>query len=166
MNGRPSGNRDERVTTLEIEIACSKLFNPHLNMIVPNVWWGLGFNHECDLLVCTKGGYCTEIEIKISKADLKRDGLKRHGHGGPRIRRVFFAIPERLLDHEQLIPETAGIITVKDYWGKIVRNAMVNKEARPLNGEEHLHLGRLASMRIWTLKQSLKEPYRDEIIYI
>ena len=143
------------MTILEIELAVSSLFNTRQNMIVPNVWWGLGFNHEIDLLVCTRGGYCTEIEIKTSKTDLKRDGSKPHGHGGPRIRRVFFAIPEPLLEYKHLIPETAGIITVNAGWAKIIRNAVVNKQSRPLNADEHLHLGRLASMRIWSLKETL-----------
>ena len=45
-------------------------FNYRANLIVPNISWGLGL-HECDLLVLTSSGYATEIEIKVSKADLK-----------------------------------------------------------------------------------------------
>lgn len=155
------------MTLIEIEIAISRLFDHRQNMIIPNVWWGLGFNHECDLLVCTKAGYCTEIEIKTSRADLKRDGLKPHGHGDPRIRRIFFAIPEKLLAHKDLIPEQAGIITISNGQATIVKNAVVNKQARSLKLEEMLHLGRLASMRIWTLKRALIDgSYKEEIIII
>lgn len=40
------------------------------NTVVPNAYWGLGLTWEADLLVISKAGYLTEVEIKVSKADL------------------------------------------------------------------------------------------------
>ena len=36
-------------TTLEIETAVANYFGYRRQIIVPNVWWGLGFNHECEI---------------------------------------------------------------------------------------------------------------------
>ena len=64
--------------------------------VVPNVYWGLDFYHELDLLSISKSGRVgTEIEIKVSKSDLKRDQEKRHGHRDSRISQLFFCWPTR-----------------------------------------------------------------------
>lgn len=78
-----------------------------------NVSWGM-FNHECDMLVLNKDNTFTEVEIKVSKADLKKDLKKWHGHKDRRIEKLYFAIPERLENEEvfSLIPERAGIMVV------------------------------------------------------
>jgi hypothetical protein len=63
--------------TIEIEEALYRLFGVRRHIIVPNIYWGLGFGHELDMLVCNmKTKYCTEIEIKISKSDILADKKK------------------------------------------------------------------------------------------
>lgn len=147
------------MTTLEIEIAVSTFFGVSRYMIVPNVWWGLGLNHECDIFAVSKTGYVSEVEIKTNRYDLKRDRKKSHAHGSKLIRRLFFAIPESLITFIGYIQEQAGVIVVNETeWAgtcKLIRPATMNKLARPLKSEEIQNLGRLASMRIWSLKETL-----------
>lgn len=152
-------------TCHEIETAIAKYFNPRQNVIVPNVWWGLGLNHECDLFVMTKSGHAYEIEIKTSKADLRKDLNKRHQHISKYLRRLYFALPEKLADCVGLIPEKAGILMVQSN-GHVIkqREAQINKTAVPLSVKQQLKLGHLGTMRIWTLKHSLIEARRDNAV--
>lgn len=64
-----------KITTLDMEIVLMEYFGVNRNIIVPNVSWGLNL-HECDLLIFSKSGYATEVEIKISKQDLLKDKNK------------------------------------------------------------------------------------------
>ena len=66
------------ITTTEMEVALAHYLNMRVNLIVPNISWGM-FIHECDLLVITPAGYMWEVEIKVSKQDLSRDSKKRIG---------------------------------------------------------------------------------------
>lgn len=132
--------------------------NPRLNLIVPNVYWGMGLDYECDLLCVTPSGYATEIELKVSKGDIKKDLIKRHQHDSKIIRRFFYGVPWSLKDCD-LIPVDAGIIAAKpdDCWGsvKIIRPARVNKFSRKITEGERFKLMELGCMRIWGLKQKI-----------
>jgi len=153
------------LNSLDIETAVASYFDWRVNMIVPNISWGLGI-HECDLLIVSKAGYCTEVEIKVSKSDLKADLKKRHGHKSRLIKKLYFAIPDYLQDCVELIPARAGIITVTSDGRqrcKCIRKPEITA-ARKLTSEQYLHLGRLASMRIWGIKQALK--YKTKAIDI
>ena len=75
-----------KITTHKIEVALANHFNYRLNLIVPNISWGAFIWHECDLFIVSKAGYCTEIEIKISKSDLKKDFEKKHNHESDKIK--------------------------------------------------------------------------------
>lgn len=148
-----------RPDTAEMETTLASYFDWRVNMIVPNVFWGLGV-HECDLLVVTKSGYATEVEIKISRADLKKDSAKNHGHKSKKIKRLFFAIPEHLAHCHEFIPAHAGILHVcpeREYgWCvKWIREPIENPDRRKLTDDEMQHLGCLASMRIWGLKHTI-----------
>ena len=88
-------------------------FDPRRNIVVPNVSWGL-LNHEADVLVCTKQGYVTEIEIKVSKADFLKDFEKPHGHYDQRITRYYFAVPEILEDYvKEKLPDQWGLLVLR-----------------------------------------------------
>ncbi len=160
---------DKSYKTLDIECALASFFDPRRNLIVPNVWWGMGLNHECDLMVMTRSGYVYEIEIKTSKADLIRDLKKPHGHGdgsflsvahyenATRIRKLYFCIPEPLfLDCQNHIPERAGII-VFDGRNCLKKREAKTTHARPLDAEAREKLYQLAAMRVWTLKRKLRD---------
>ena len=61
-----------KITTPEMEVALAAFFDSRRNLIVPCVHWGMNM-HEGDLLMVSMAGYCTEIEIKVTRADLKND---------------------------------------------------------------------------------------------
>lgn len=145
--------------TSEIEYYVADYFNWRQNIIVPNVAWGM-FMHECDLLILSKHGYATEVEIKISKSDLKKDLLKGHGHNDDRIKFLYFAIPEKLLLCKNLIPPRAGILIVRSEGirvEKIKEPIPIVKSNYQFTPEERLNLARLGTMRIWRLKKELME---------
>jgi hypothetical protein len=165
----------------DIELALATHINERQNLIVPNVFWGLGFKYELDMMVVTQNKYAWEIEIKITKSDLKADLKKKHGHYSNRIKRLYFAVPEELKDEAlKLIPERAGLFIVNKpgfytcngrriYKPQVelIKAPKINMNARKLNDEEILKLYQLAAMRIWSLKRCIynlqkQTPSREE----
>jgi hypothetical protein len=146
-----------KLNTSDVEFAVARYFNPRINLIVPNVYWGLGFSYELDLLICSPAGYCTEVEIKVVKSDIKAEEKKSHRHDSKKIRRFFYAVPDYIQDCEYL-PMDCGLITVdKNLFCKTIRAPRVNKIARPLREDEYITLLKLGCMRIWTLKETLAD---------
>lgn len=128
-------------------------------VVVPNVSYGLSFNHELDILALSKNGYVHEIEIKISVADLKRDFLKPHHHFDKRIKFLWYAGPESMKkDFETLIPAHCGIMLVRETGKKTayVYRKPKPMKAKPLTKDERLRLYELMLLRYWTIK--LKQP--------
>lgn len=142
-------------TTEEIECAVARYFNPRVNLVVPNVSWGMGL-HECDLLVLTKSGYAYEVEIKVSRADLIKDLEKRHGHHSNKIKKLYFAIPAHLAKHIEYIPLRAGIISVNSKgWCCLIKNPDINTAAHKLSDEDRFQFARLGALRIFDLKSRI-----------
>ena len=148
------------MTCLEIEIAVMHFFSPRRNLVVPNVWWGMNFNHECDLFVLTPSGVGTEIEIKTNKYDLIKDKKKPHQHQSHKIRRIYFAIPTELMPDIEHIPEHAGIIECfkTEKFEVILRFHRKPKEngRYKFDEKERLKLAHLGAMRIIDLKRIIK----------
>ena len=142
-------------TTPEIELAIANHMNIRTNVIVPNISWGL-LPHEADLIILSSKGYLTEIEIKVSVSDLKADKLKKHNHSSNLIKRLFFAMPEKLAPHITHVPEKAGVLLV-DYYGRVkeYRRAKLNTTARKLTSKEIYQVLRLGNMRTWGLRKKL-----------
>ncbi len=136
---------------------------------VPNVaqffWW------EADLLVCSKAGFLTEVEVKISAADWKQDRLKEkwkpnvYGErksGWSKLKNFYYAAPLELAERWQEfnIPDFAGVYGIGMTAGynrypaqpflRLVRPAQVIPGHRKVTDEERLELARLASMRAWS----------------
>lgn len=150
------------MTSADIEIAVSHYFNIRANIIVPNVSWGLRL-HECDLLVLTKNGYAYEVEIKVSRADLIKDASKPHNHDSKRISRLYFAIPAKLKDCVEFIPERAGILVCDHGEGPYkhtIHCRRLREAAKTYDYQwpehERLALARLGAMRVWSLKLSIR----------
>lgn len=122
-----------KLNARDIEIAIAKMFNYRMNVIVPNVSWGLGLRCECDLLIVSQRRYATEIEIKVSKSDIKAD-KKKHpaAHKSGLIRRFYYAVPDYLQDCEAL-PADCGLIVVDNNLRcKTIRAPRINKKAQAL----------------------------------
>lgn len=154
-----------KVTTLDMELTLSLYFKYLRNLVVPNVSWGMGL-HECDLLVVTKAGYATEVEIKISKADLVKDKKKYHNHDSDKIKYLYFAIPDYLQEYIEHIPKRAGIIVVgtnkdgslnKRASGcNVIRKAEVYSDYK-FSAQEMYKVARLGALRIWSLKTKIQK---------
>lgn len=162
---------DTKLTIDEIELAIvnSGIFNKRSDIIVPNVSWGL-LNHEADMVVMTKSGYLTEIEIKRSWEDFKADFKKDHGHDDERVYKFYYCVPSSIKDKViellkskyEYIP---AVLAYSDEGG--VQDLKVGtpytKGARKLFLEEQLTIARLGCMRIWNLKQKLVNHEKDNV---
>jgi len=156
------GRTRKNLKARDVELAVVKYFNPRVNLIVPNISWGM-FIHECDLLLVTKHGYAYEIEIKVSRADLKKDLEKRHGHKSDKIKKLFFAIPDYMLDVVDFVPEHAGVLSIdQNLRCRMVRDAKVNSEYK-FSDADKFQVARLGSMRIWGLKEKIVRLENKEI---
>ena len=156
-------------TTLDMEVALMEHVDHRRNLIIPNVYWSM-FRYELDLLVVTKAGLGWEIEIKISKSDLKKDKEKYHGHQNSKISKLYFALPTHLLKHSDMVPERSGIFEVyyneyyKQFRVKTIREAKITSEYR-FSEKERNKLQRLGTMRILTMKRKLQrtiKKYKEE----
>lgn len=145
----------------DVEIAVANLLNYRVYTIAPNISWGLGLNHECDLLALDQKNRFTEVEIKISMSDLKKDFEKRHGHKSKYIGRLIYAFPKTMLEQAlPLIPKDCGIITVEQGLYKVAkaqwyRQCKHRKDVDPVPDWMRQKFYELAAMRVWALKTTL-----------
>jgi len=151
------------MTTLEMEICLMQFFNIRYNVIVPNISWGIANLHECDLLVLSKSNYATEVEIKISKSDLMKDKKKKHGHWHNHITRLYYAVPNKLVDTALTeIPSRAGLISCKkapngSLYAKKVKECKRNMKSHKWTDTEKAKLCHLGTMRILGLKKKISK---------
>ena len=141
-------------TAFEVEIALSRYFDRRQYILVPNLSWSL-LPWECDLALITKSDYLYEIEIKISKADLKRDLKKRKWllYDRGKVKRTWFAYPEVMSDNSELVPEIAGILIVdKHGFVKQTKPPHDNPMAKKLNPHDKNTIMRLLNFRLWNMK--------------
>lgn len=144
------------MNSFEFECALARHLNTRMNLIVPNVFWGLGLNYEADLVVVKSSGWAYEIEIKTSKQDLKADKKKKfYAHCSNKFKYLYFAVPEDLVNVAvELIPERSGLFSVKSNgMVSLIRPPKINKNARKLTEKEIIKLGSLSNMRMWNLKE-------------
>lgn len=155
------------LTTSDIESALATYFDPRKNIVVPNISWGAGL-HECDILVIRKNGHLVEVEIKISKADLKKDLLKGHAHKSERIKELYYCVTESLQELAiEILPEHVGILVCQQSEGghiyiQQVRSNTPQHQYRVATDEEKLNIARLGCLRIWNLKHKLNELNRTD----
>jgi hypothetical protein len=157
--------KSKPIKTIDIEVAIAKAYGVRKNIIVPNISWGFGGMHECDMFIVSKAGIVTEIEIKLTKADLLADFKKGHDHKDRqgRITYFFYAMPQTMYEKcKDLIPPDAGILSCyRSEWdeNKIYvsekRKGIKRKNARKLTPEEQFKIAWLGTMRIWNLKEKL-----------
>lgn len=129
--------------------------------VVPNVSWGM-LPDEADLIVLSKTGYLTEVEVKVSlsdwKADLeKRKWLRKKFQNGL-VKRFFYAAPEALAArHAELaLPSMAGVISVSERGeATVIRPAATFPGHKKLSVLQAHKLLRLAAIKAW--KMAYKE---------
>lgn len=171
---------DTSKTLYEIEVALAKssYFNFVKNIIAFNVNGissKLPIWHECDMLVLSKSGYLTEIEIKRSWIDFLADFKKEHHHESELIKYFYYCVPKLILDkvYDYLYDnniEYTGIITYDEdlfleiYQKKVKPfregdNVSYHSPAmqnyRKLFLEEQLELARYGAMRSILLKEKI-----------
>ena len=143
-------------TCKEIELAIAKSFGIRKLLMVPNVSWGL-LPYEADILILTAAGYLWEVEIKVSRSDLLRDGDKRHHHDSDKIRQLWFAIPAKLERCVELIPQRAGVLVIGNTGlVKELKPPTPNPSARKLSDDERFQFARLGALRVWSLKERIQ----------
>lgn len=147
--------------TEEVELAVVKFFEKTAELIVPNVSWGLDLNYEADLMILSKGDYLYEVEIKVSKSDMKADLKKHMAHSCIYVKRLYYAFPEELLELAlQILPEDVGLLSVYcDRNG----HTRLDEKRKPKDREsikmpllKQYKLARLGALRIWNLKRVIQ----------
>ena len=164
-------------TLYEIEVALSKCdtFTNDRNIVAFNVN-GMSNNlsiwHECDMLVLSKSGYLTEIEIKRSWTDFLADFKKDHHHESKGIIKYFYyCVPECLLEQaydklDELKVCYTGIVTYDEglkirlhghrlitHDGSYSYHFTEQHPNRKLFLEEQLQVARFGAMRAVKLKE-------------
>jgi len=142
------------------------------DLVVPNCYWT---GNETDLLVIERKGLrIIDVEIKISRSDLKADlrkdkwWVKRpwsRRSGQPtrlewpaKVWKHYYVMPAEIWDPKLYddIPQASGIVTLKHQRSKttpisavLVRRAKPNREAKPISPHDAIDLARLATLRMW-----------------
>ncbi|MCM1221891.1 MAG: hypothetical protein NC548_46210 [Lachnospiraceae bacterium] len=170
---------DTTLTITQIEVGLANYFDARKNIIVPNVSWGL-LNHEADLLILSKSGYLTEIEIKRSWSDFLADFRKCHAHDDRKVSRRYFAVPHSIVGRCR---EKLRELSLFDEWGLVAyaenpyptdrnpclveithypSNIRQHDSGKKLTTDEMFQLARLGAMRTWPLKASITR-YQEEL---
>jgi hypothetical protein len=107
-----------------------------------------------DLVIVSRAGYATVIEIKVSRADWVAD--KRKDRRGNQAARFFYAVPQWLLDRgvPAHVPDHAGILAVVGsatggFDSVVERRAARRFKARPLTDTQLHSLHRSFYFRFW-----------------
>jgi DNA repair protein MmcB-like len=157
-----------KITEQTVQVALSKHFDCRRNLVLPNAYYGVhGLDHEVDLLVVKPTGYAIEVEIKLTRADLKKDFEKKHGHKSRIIDQIYYCVTPKLVELAvELVPEDCGILVYdppadRGRWRKrssyvSVLRAAKSKKPRPRFSEQQIYdVLRLSVLRVWTLKEKL-----------
>lgn len=162
----------------EREIARSlylNVFNGKHLVAVPNCSWT---GHECDLLVVRADLRIVDVEIKISRSDLKADAKKekwlkryrpepgepwRPWNEGPfeklehpeKVWKHYYALPQEIWTPSlaESISPASGILLIRDAKTRpmlrVERQAKPNKDAGKISAEALCHIARLCTVRMW-----------------
>lgn len=158
-----------------------QVFNRKYLMVIPQCNWT---GEECDIFCVTENLRIIDIEIKISRADLKRDMEKDKWYhrydwrkDGPRVegeevRRLrewpkhvwkhYYAMPKEIWKPElmEFIQPKSGIILLSQMdngsvYASIKKRAVPNRAATTITPEDAIDIARLASLRMWDTYQKL-----------
>ena len=146
------------------------VFNGRHVVVVPDCQWT---GAECDMLVVRNDLRLVDIEIKISRSDLKADAHKDKWFDMPntwpyrterpktprthpaKIWKHYYCMPSEMWDDSLLpfIQPASGILFIRsrDTYPivTIKRQAKPNREARPIDAEDVCDIARLSQVRMW-----------------
>lgn len=156
-------------------------------VLVDNCNWT---GYECDVLAVTNDLRIIDVEVKISRADLKADAKKDkwwrracswYPHEGPpspdmprqhppKVWKHYYAMPKEIWRPELLecLPSSAsGVILMREQRNsttpvvaEVVRRAMPAKDATRLKPEQVMDIARLANLRMWEAYKRRDEAVR------
>lgn len=137
-------------------------------LLVDNCNWT---GHECDVLGVTMDMRIIDVEVKVSRADLKADAGKEKwwrrvgwGFDGPRqlqqwppkVWKHYYAMPADIWKPElvEALPSPAsGVLLLKERHGQLYvgceRRATPAPDAHRLQPADVLNIARLANLRMW-----------------
>lgn len=169
---------------IEVALARTREFDFTKNLVVFNVFGEssiLWLDHECDVLVLSKAGYLTEIEIKRSWSDFLVDFKKRCFHNccGV-IKSFFYCVSELFADKvieylEENKVDCSGVIVYNEegrFKFGIYYTEQASDErwsAKKLFMEQQLYLARLGCMRAISLREKMIEdlaPIKEMCNYV
>lgn len=143
--------------------------------VLPNAGWAAATVGEIDMLVVPPCMRVIDVEIKVSRADLKADAKKAKWWRDPYLGgkretplqwptnawKHYYALPAEIWKPELLaaLPSPAsGVLLVHDHdvvsrygWGRVscARRAKPNRDAQPIRVAELRQIARLTSLRMW-----------------
>ena len=165
----------EKWTEASIGRAVSKGLFKASTLVVPCCGWT---GHECDLLVVTKDLRIIDVEIKISRADLKADlakdkwwkhrpwsrrakftddAAKTRVDWPPKVWKHYYCMPADIWDDNLLphIPATSGVLLLERTAGALgvafrsIRACKPNRDAQRINASDAVDIARLPNLRMW-----------------
>lgn len=152
-------------------------------LLVPNCSWP---GSECDLLVVTPNLRIIDVEIKISRADLRADAKKDKwfhawdwGIDGPwgtrseekrrkrewpaNVWKHFYVLPREIWTPELLneIAPVSGVLLLGRNGIQCERRSKPCRDADKLTAEDAIDIARLASLRMWDAFDALETARKD-----
>lgn len=143
-------------------------------VLVPNCNWP---GNETDLLVVTCDLRIIDVEVKISRADLKADakkdkwfhswdyrldGERRAREWPSRCWKHYYCLPREIWEDALLaaLPSPrSGVLLMHEHGGKLAitcrRRATPNRDAKKISAEDAVDIARLASLRMWDAYDSI-----------
>jgi len=155
---------------------CRQVLLSKCIVLVENTSWT---GHECDLLGVTMDLRVIDVEVKISRADLKADAAKDkwwHRRAGwlygteppprprewprewpPKVWKHYYALPRDLWDvalFDALPSPNSGVLLMTERSNGAItiaveRRATPNRDAERLSPADVLDVARLANLRMW-----------------
>ena len=152
-------------------------------VLVDNCSWT---GHECDVLAVTMDLRIIDVEVKISRSDLKADAHKdkwwirlgwkswldgppappRARDWPPKVWKHYYALPREIWDDalfDCLPSPKSGVLLLREQRNastplvvECVRRATPNKDATKLSPESVLDIARLANLRMWNAYERLE----------
>jgi hypothetical protein len=139
--------------------------------------------HECDLLAVTLDLRIIDVEIKISRGDLRADAKKdkwwwraswqdpiASREFPPKVWKHYYAMPAAIWTDDlyaALPSERSGVLLLDEHAGQVIvqckRRATPNKAAQRLTAGQAVDIARLANLRMWDAyaQRDCRAPAKD-----